>query len=226
MSEAVSRRRMQTRAALIDGAMRVFASRGVAAASIEEICEASGFTRGAFYSNFASRDEIVLAIIERGIAEAQRHVTELVENRTDLHEAAELSRPQQEQLIRDIVTQFHAVQDNTTAWILAEREIELYTLRNPELRDRYEELTGTHFENMSRVVGTAIGCAGGKLTLPLAQFVDLLAAVSLAAGSAAVADRFRGLTSEDVVPDDAPLNIDPEPVVQLVLGLVDFSLAD
>ncbi|MFL0575171.1 TetR/AcrR family transcriptional regulator [Brevibacterium luteolum] len=224
MSEAVSRRRKQTREALIDGARRVFAARGVAASSIEEICEASGFTRGAFYSNFASRDEIVLAIMEREIDTAQRSVAELVENRgEDLQHTAAKSRQEQEELVRAVVTQFHALHDNTSAWILAEREIELYTLRNPELRYRYDELIAAHFENMSTVIGVAIERTGGRLTLPLTQFVDILAAVSLAAGNKAVAERFRGRTGDEVAPDDEPLTVDPEPVVQVILGLIDFS---
>lgn len=76
---------------------------------------------------------------------------------------------------------------------------------------------------MSAVIGVAIERAGGRLTLPLTQFVDILAAVSLAAGNKAVAERFRGRTGDEVVPDDEPLAVDPEPVVQVILGLIDFS---
>ena len=48
-------------------AVRVFAERGIIGASVEEICEAAGFTRGAFYSNFADKDELVLALIRQTI---------------------------------------------------------------------------------------------------------------------------------------------------------------
>ena len=53
-------------------AVAVFAERGRDRLSVEEICEAAGFTRGAFYSNFADKDALVLALIEQGIAERVR----------------------------------------------------------------------------------------------------------------------------------------------------------
>ena len=48
-------------------ATSVFADRGIIGASVEEICEAAGFTRGAFYSNFADKDALVLALIRASI---------------------------------------------------------------------------------------------------------------------------------------------------------------
>ena len=62
-SRAGSRRREQTRARLLDAAHEVFAEVGMDAASVEMICERAGFTRGAFYSNFESKNELFLALI-------------------------------------------------------------------------------------------------------------------------------------------------------------------
>lgn len=65
-TEAVTkRRRSVTRERLLDAAKAVFAERGIAAASVEEICERAGFTRGAFYSNFAHKDDLILAVLDR-----------------------------------------------------------------------------------------------------------------------------------------------------------------
>ncbi|MEJ7650013.1 MAG: helix-turn-helix domain-containing protein [Nakamurella sp.] len=60
-----TRRRRATRARLLDAAATVFAERGLGRTSIEEVCEAAGFTRGAFYSNFASLDELFFALYEQ-----------------------------------------------------------------------------------------------------------------------------------------------------------------
>jgi AcrR family transcriptional regulator len=60
-------RRAQTRAALLDAAARVFVDRGFAGASVEAIAAEAGYTRGAFYSNFASKEELFVALLqERG----------------------------------------------------------------------------------------------------------------------------------------------------------------
>ena len=69
--------RAATRARLIESAGEVFAERGFYGASVEEITERAGFSRGAFYSNFASREDLFLAVIDtyldaevRALAEA------------------------------------------------------------------------------------------------------------------------------------------------------------
>ncbi|MFE9675681.1 TetR/AcrR family transcriptional regulator [Streptomyces sp. NPDC006259] len=58
----VTRRRVRTRANLLDAAFQVFAAKGFGRVSIEEVCEAAGYSRGAFYSNFASLDELFFAL--------------------------------------------------------------------------------------------------------------------------------------------------------------------
>lgn len=57
--------RDQTRQRLMDAAQVVFTERGVAAASVEDIVEAAGYTRGAFYSNFESKNALFLALLRR-----------------------------------------------------------------------------------------------------------------------------------------------------------------
>lgn len=60
-----SERQAQTRANLIDAATHVFASRGYRAATVEEIAERGGYSHGAVYSNFSSKEELFLAVFER-----------------------------------------------------------------------------------------------------------------------------------------------------------------
>jgi AcrR family transcriptional regulator len=59
------RRRAATRERLLDAARDVLAREGIQGASVEHICEQAGFTRGAFYSNFSSKDDLVLALFDR-----------------------------------------------------------------------------------------------------------------------------------------------------------------
>ncbi len=63
MSET-TRRREVTRHRLVEAAIDEFAIRGLDATSVEQLCEAAGFTRGAFYSNFATKDDLCVAIME------------------------------------------------------------------------------------------------------------------------------------------------------------------
>ena len=69
MQERLNRqeRKSQTRERLIDAAAVVFARRGFEAASLDEVAAAAGYTKGAVYSNFASKTDLFIALIERRI---------------------------------------------------------------------------------------------------------------------------------------------------------------
>jgi AcrR family transcriptional regulator len=84
MSRARTRpTRDETRRRLFDAAGRVFESQGIAAASIEAIAEAAGFTRGAFYSNFASKDELVSAMLADHVERSARRNLDLLARHRD-----------------------------------------------------------------------------------------------------------------------------------------------
>ena len=63
MSRAEAKAR--TREALLDSALQVFTEKGFNAATVEEIAAGAGFTRGAFYANFADKGEAFWAVMER-----------------------------------------------------------------------------------------------------------------------------------------------------------------
>lgn len=63
------RKRENTRAALVRAAADVVAAKGLEGARIDDVVKAAGFTRGAFYSNYSSLDEVLSeAIVERSQA--------------------------------------------------------------------------------------------------------------------------------------------------------------
>lgn len=62
-----SPRRRATRERLVEATLELLARTGIAAASVEHICETAGFTRGAFYSNFADKDDLLAAVIDHQV---------------------------------------------------------------------------------------------------------------------------------------------------------------
>ncbi|HEX5984067.1 MAG TPA: TetR/AcrR family transcriptional regulator [Solirubrobacterales bacterium] len=64
----VTKRRAETRQRLLEAARFVFAEKGFGRTSVEDVCERAGYTRGAFYSNFSSLDELFLAMWEQRLA--------------------------------------------------------------------------------------------------------------------------------------------------------------
>src|SRR5437667_4973977 len=63
---------------LFEAAARVFEEQGIGGASIEAIAAAAGFTRGAFYSNFKSKDELIIAMLEDHVAQTVRRNLDLL----------------------------------------------------------------------------------------------------------------------------------------------------
>ncbi|BDZ39394.1 TetR/AcrR family transcriptional regulator [Microbacterium suwonense] len=83
MSTAATRSRENTRARLLEAATQVFAEVGLEGATVEAVCERAGFTRGAFYSNFETKDELFLTLAasvgESRLAAVRERVSALVE---------------------------------------------------------------------------------------------------------------------------------------------------
>src|SRR5258708_19729430 len=70
--------RDDTREKLFEAAARVFEEQGIGGASIEAIAATAGFSRGAFYSNFASKEELIIAMLEDHVEQSIRPCLELL----------------------------------------------------------------------------------------------------------------------------------------------------
>jgi AcrR family transcriptional regulator len=134
------RRRQLTRDALIGAAAEVFTHKGFHAASLDEIAETAGFTRGAIYSNFGSKEELFFAVIDRfddialaGMAEAIE--TEGGGGTTRAAVAA-----------ANIWTKLFFRPRELLALSL---ELRLYALRNPEARKRLAALERQQSEKLT-----------------------------------------------------------------------------
>jgi len=82
----------------------VFEDQGIGGASIEAIAAAAGFTRGAFYSNFNSKDELIIAMIEDHVEQSIVRMHDLLarhQNLADFIDALKtMDRSQQDPLGR------------------------------------------------------------------------------------------------------------------------------
>jgi len=70
--------RDDTREKLFEAAARVFEEQGIGGASIEAIAAAASLTRGAFYSNFKSKDELIIAMLEDHVEQSIRRNLDLL----------------------------------------------------------------------------------------------------------------------------------------------------
>lgn len=128
---STSRRREATRQKLLDAAAQVFAEEGLDAASVEAICERAGFTRGAFYSNFDTKDELFLELAGR----VARERVAAVRERVSRLESGGLTEVATDALA--IVDQVLDVSGDDRLAVLLMSEIRIHALRDPQLGAAY-----------------------------------------------------------------------------------------
>ena len=75
--------REETRQRLFEAAAAAFAEHGIGGASVEAIAAAGGLTRGAFYSNFADKDELITAMLADHVEQTTRRHLELLARHRD-----------------------------------------------------------------------------------------------------------------------------------------------
>src|ERR1700685_1196729 len=71
-------RTQATRRRLLEAAEKIFARDGFEAARLEDIAALAGYTRGAFYANFQSKEDIFFALLERWVGQRVSEVNALI----------------------------------------------------------------------------------------------------------------------------------------------------
>jgi AcrR family transcriptional regulator len=113
-----------TRRRLLKAAEAVFIRDGFQAAKIEDIAKAAGYTRGAFYANFQSKEDLFIAVAARQL-----------EGLTDKLRTAVRSESAVDMKVKAVL---QTVQESAAArrWALLLLEFDLFFLRQPSLKER------------------------------------------------------------------------------------------
>ncbi|MEU9601025.1 TetR/AcrR family transcriptional regulator [Streptomyces sp. NPDC048109] len=146
----MTRRRVHTRANLLDAAFAVFAAKGFGRVSIEEVCEAAGYSRGAFYSNFDSLDELFFALYEqRAALIAEQVAAALASDGPGPDVPAAVDRVSEVLLLdRD--------------WLLVKTDFLVHAARDPEVARTLLE----HRARLRRAIADRLARARGHTALP------------------------------------------------------------
>jgi len=120
--------REQTTQRLLDAAEKLIARKGLDAVSVENIAGAAGYSRGAFYSNFKSKDDLFIELLRR---DHQKGMTELNALRT-----SELSLDELQGRARDIYSQMFRDNESFMNWT----EARMMAARDARFRAKLEAL--------------------------------------------------------------------------------------
>jgi AcrR family transcriptional regulator len=173
-------RQAQTRAELIAAAERRFGVDGFHATTLALVADDAGYTKGAIYSNFASKEDLFFAVYERRVERslaAAAHVPQ-----ADDVDAA----------VREQVAAAAARRDRDDGWLAVFFEFWAHVLRHPEHRARFAELHGRAMEPFVAALDRLADERGPVPGLDSRELATALMGVSTALG-------LERLTRPDVV---------------------------
>jgi AcrR family transcriptional regulator len=169
-----TRRREATRERILDAARDVFAERGVYGGTVEEICSRAGFTRGAFYSNFADKDEALRALIAREHARLLAHLEasfELVDETAAavIGDPRPALAPLADQVLRSVPADRH--------FPLIQEELEIHAVRDPEMARAFVEADRRFRARVAEFLERALDRLGREFTVAPDDATDTLIAI-------------------------------------------------
>ncbi len=163
-----ARRRENTRARLIEAAEDVFATKGVKRVTVDDLVGAAGFTRGAFYSNFSSIEEVFFALFEQQSERMLAVVREVIG-----------SIPEDEFSLESVGLILESLNPLGRRWYLVQTEFTLLAARNEEARGVFCEHHERFASQMVEVIGDVVRLLGREPTVPLAQLAETAIALYL-----------------------------------------------
>ncbi len=173
-------RRARTRDQLIAAAERRFKRDGFHATSVDAVADEAGYTKGAVYSNFASKEALFFAVYERHVERRAAVLEEVMGS----------GAPTREQVRAAVDTTARA----DDGWLAVFFEFWAHVLRHPEHRQRFAEL---HRRGLAPVVASMHALAR-EHSLPLSP--ELLATAQLALGNGLQLERLT--RPEEIGQDD------------------------
>jgi AcrR family transcriptional regulator len=144
----------QTRQRLLDAAQTIFMKKGFVATSVEDIAEAAGYTRGAFYSNFSSKPELFLELLRRDHEEMQEELASIFEEGTT-----------RETMEAQVLAYYSSLPRDNKCFLLW-MEAKLVAARDSRFRVKYNAFMHEKREHMCEYIREFSVRAGTPLLLP------------------------------------------------------------
>lgn len=164
---AHSRRRAETRARLFAAALTLIRKGTLGSASVESLSELAGFTRGAFYSNFASMDDLLLGLFEQ-------RLDELVPL-TDPAEPDPADTATQDRILAGVAKRLVSIPWDRD-WFLLVRDVTAIAARRPENATSLVAFRARLRQRTTSILTSEFTTIGLRATLDM----DLLATATIA----------------------------------------------
>lgn len=171
---AGTRRKENTRAKLVRASLDVFVEKGIDGATVDDLVKAAGFTRGAFYSSFSSKEEVFIALFDEVTAELMAIANSSVESAVADVEADESCSILEADDAQVMLAVFEGIRPFGRQWYLLYSDAIARSLRDETLR---AELAGQR-ERMRNQIGallaTRLAASAERALLPVEDLAQLL----------------------------------------------------
>jgi AcrR family transcriptional regulator len=149
-SKAARSQGRDARTMLLDAAAEVFAARGLRQASVEEVAERAGYSKGAVYWHFDSKEDLFLALLEERIDRPTREMIALLE-----------SAPPEQDMGPEASRRFVELMRTERDLLLLEQEYWAQAVRDPELARRYRQRQDGLRSALGKALVTRVAHLGG-----------------------------------------------------------------
>jgi AcrR family transcriptional regulator len=156
----------RNRSLVLEAARRVFAARGYHAASLDQIAEEAGFSKGVVYSQFRNKADLFLELLEARIAERAEENARLVEELAGPDAVLRLT----EHLVRGSREQ--------AAWGLLVIEFRVHAARDEELNARYAAAHARTVAALADASERAFAAAGEEPPFPPRRIAEIVLALN------------------------------------------------
>lgn len=156
----------QTRAALLAAARSVLIEYGISAASVELIAERAGYSKGALYSNFESKEAILIALMREHLDAEVALLHEVLEQASSLDDL--LGR----------LDALYAAMHAQPGLVILSTEFQLLATRNALARQQYLDLWLAHRDQLATMLRTVAKRLSVRLRSPAQDIIDALAALT------------------------------------------------
>jgi AcrR family transcriptional regulator len=165
----------RNRALVLDAARRVFLARGYHGATLEHIAEEAGFSKGVVYSQFESKADLFLALLEARISERAA-------------ENARVAGSLREGDLLTLIDHLTRGDQLTAGWLLLVIEFRVHAARDAGLSRRYAEAHARTVDALAGVLATVGARDGQGLAVAPRRLAELMLAFSVGATLEQAAD--------------------------------------
>ncbi|MEH7458383.1 TetR/AcrR family transcriptional regulator [Bacillus sp. JJ1127] len=147
-------RKKETRQLLLESAFETFAKLGFHGASVDKIAEHAGFSKGAVYAHFHTKEDLFLAIVEQQMNLYVRNIRQVIGQQQSLSH-----------FIETMDEYFDSVRQQTHTWSMLSMEFLLYAMREESVRHKWSNMVTEAVKQISKSIESLLLKENYKSTL-------------------------------------------------------------